>query len=153
MVGLRLGANLAAMAAEKRHDISAMVLWEPVVSGKTFVEELLYLSKSSPYKTSCQSGNGRHDVLGCPLTSDMMRDLEQVDLLNSWKTTADQVLVIGSELGQDGGNLNRYIDQMGETVTYRLISDSRIWLNKPHEAIVPRQTLQAIVAWISGVSS
>ena len=41
LVGVRLGAALAARAAEKRPDVDALNLWDPVVHGRRYVEELV----------------------------------------------------------------------------------------------------------------
>ena len=39
LVGLRMGALLAALAAERRADVDALVLWDPCVSGRTFLHQ------------------------------------------------------------------------------------------------------------------
>ncbi len=41
LVGLRLGTTLAALAAARREDVAALLLFEPVVSGRTYVRQLL----------------------------------------------------------------------------------------------------------------
>jgi uncharacterized protein len=41
LLGLRLGASLAAQAAESRHDISKLILWAPIVDGHRYMQELL----------------------------------------------------------------------------------------------------------------
>jgi pimeloyl-ACP methyl ester carboxylesterase len=40
MIGLRIGATLAALAASTRDDIAALVLLEPVLRGKSYVNQL-----------------------------------------------------------------------------------------------------------------
>lgn len=41
LLGLRLGATLASLAAEERSDIRALVLWAPIVDGARYMQELL----------------------------------------------------------------------------------------------------------------
>jgi exosortase A-associated hydrolase 2 len=41
LLGLRFGATLAALAAERAPDISRLILWEPLVSGPDYLQELL----------------------------------------------------------------------------------------------------------------
>jgi dienelactone hydrolase len=40
LVGLRLGTTLATLAAERREDVAALLLFEPVVSGRSYVRQL-----------------------------------------------------------------------------------------------------------------
>jgi len=40
LVGLRLGAALATLAREGRSDVGQLVLWDPVVSGRDYIDEL-----------------------------------------------------------------------------------------------------------------
>lgn len=41
LLGLRLGATEAALVADRRDDVSALVLWNPVVDGGRYMQELL----------------------------------------------------------------------------------------------------------------
>ena len=40
LVGLRLGTTLATLAAERREDVAALLLFEPVISGRNYVRQL-----------------------------------------------------------------------------------------------------------------
>ncbi|MEI6201199.1 MAG: alpha/beta hydrolase [Enhydrobacter sp.] len=40
LVGLRLGTTLAPLAAARREDVAALLLFEPVISGRTYVRQL-----------------------------------------------------------------------------------------------------------------
>jgi uncharacterized protein len=41
LLGLRLGAVAAAVAAHRRDDISRLILWNPIVDGRRYIQELL----------------------------------------------------------------------------------------------------------------
>jgi len=47
LVGLRLGATLAALVAEEESGISDLILWEPIISGQLYVRELLRINIST----------------------------------------------------------------------------------------------------------
>lgn len=47
LFGLRLGATAAALAAERRADVSRIVLWQPVVDGGRYMQELLRINLST----------------------------------------------------------------------------------------------------------
>jgi exosortase A-associated hydrolase 2 len=44
LVGLRLGASLAATAAETHGDVSCLVLWAPIVDGARYAQDLLRIN-------------------------------------------------------------------------------------------------------------
>lgn len=50
--GLRAGATLAVLAAEKRHDVAGLLLFQPVVSGRSYVRELILEADLQSGKTS-----------------------------------------------------------------------------------------------------
>lgn len=41
LLGLRFGATIAALVAERRDDIDSLVLWAPIVDGARYMQELL----------------------------------------------------------------------------------------------------------------
>lgn len=89
LVGLRLGATLAARVAERRNrEVSALVLWDPIVSGQAYVEELLEAARmrehaaERPIQRELQSGGG-YELLGFSLPDAMLRELAQLRLAPS----------------------------------------------------------------------
>lgn len=153
LLGLRLGASMAMITAADRDYIDSLVLWDPVVSGKDLVKEMMGLQspfprrKPPPYKY----GDDGYDIVGYPITLEMVKDLEQLDLLAVRPLLNKRIFVV--ETGEETGNsnLNEFLEKMGNGVHYRHIPEARIWLKEPYEAIVPQQTLQSLVAWISEV--
>jgi pimeloyl-ACP methyl ester carboxylesterase len=153
LLGLHLGASLAMIAAADRDDIDALVLWDPVVSGKDLVEEMLGLQSTFPRekKPPYRHDEDKYDVIGYPLTLEMIKDLEQLDLLRIRPLSKKRIFVV--ETGEESGNgkLNEFLKKIGYSVHYRHTPEARIWLKEPYEAIVPQQTLQTLIAWISEV--
>jgi uncharacterized protein len=47
LLGLRLGATLAAAAAEVRRDVSRLVLWSPIVEGARYAQDLLRINMTT----------------------------------------------------------------------------------------------------------
>ena len=56
LVGLRVGASLAAAVAAERKDLDRIVLWDPVVGGKAYVEKMVL------HGTGGCRGTSRRDV-------------------------------------------------------------------------------------------
>lgn len=51
LVGLRFGATLAYLFAEKHDDIGPLVLWEPIIDGGRYMQELLRINLSTQLAT------------------------------------------------------------------------------------------------------
>lgn len=88
LIGQRMGGALAAKVATKRPDVNGLVLWEPVLQGKEYIEKLrsmhaqmldLWVCKmTTPNNKECE------EILGSLLKRSMVEDIEQlsVDLSN-----------------------------------------------------------------------
>ncbi len=86
LIGLRLGGSLAAcVAARRQRDVEALVLWDPVISGRRYLQELHALEASitsaAPTQRPSETGGG-HEILGFPVTSAMTAELESFNLLS-----------------------------------------------------------------------
>ncbi len=78
LVGLRIGATLAALAAERRDDVAALVLLEPTLRGRAYlrevaVEQMVNRGRGAPV------GDGL-DSHGLRLSRETIRRIEAVDL-------------------------------------------------------------------------
>lgn len=103
LVGLRLGGTLAAKAAaRRRRDISALVLWDPVVSGSQYVEELFLAAQSRehqaerPRQRSVEEGGG-HELLGFRLPAAFAKALGNLELASVVKDLPEQCHAVVSQ--------------------------------------------------------
>jgi pimeloyl-ACP methyl ester carboxylesterase len=98
LVGLRLGATLAAqVAAKKQQQVDRLVLWDPVVCGETYLQELW---QNSDQKTPARAApHGSHEIQGYPLTDDLSKELLGADLPASLAGFPGRTLVIVSGIG------------------------------------------------------
>jgi pimeloyl-ACP methyl ester carboxylesterase len=71
LVGMRVGGALAAQVAERRRDVDRIVLWDPVMDGKSYLLEV-----GAPSTASSQGP----DVLGVVLAPEARRDMEAIRL-------------------------------------------------------------------------
>ncbi|HEY7407082.1 MAG TPA: alpha/beta hydrolase, partial [Gemmatimonadaceae bacterium] len=78
LVGLRVGASLAAAVATERKDLDRVILWDPVVGGKSYVEKMVLTEQASG--TAPHGPVGTIGIKGFPLTSRMREGLEGIDL-------------------------------------------------------------------------
>lgn len=101
LIGLRLGATLAAHAAERRDDVGAVVLWDPIVDGGRHLEELQRLQRSwlsdRPGSKTFAFQHHVDEVIGFPITSALRTELEMTVLAESAPTSPRRIVILDSE--------------------------------------------------------
>jgi pimeloyl-ACP methyl ester carboxylesterase len=82
LVGLRLGASVAALAARDRSDVDRLVLWDPVVDGEEYLRELSNpknVLHPAAWRDLAKSGEEPTcSVLGFPLTPTMRTGIRKI---------------------------------------------------------------------------
>ena len=142
LIGTRLGAPLAVEAAAGRNDIAALALWDPVVSGAVYADELI---------------NGRRlDTRGCdsldevvamvhgfPLTKRFVSDLRAVDLTHRTPAAPTRVVVSTTAAAYD--TLRRAWPGVG----YVHVPSKGNWneVDNFGSALVPQEIIRNIVEW------
>ncbi len=152
LIGLRLGGTLAMIAAAERADLESMVLWDPVVSGKGYLDGLLRLQKEMlrfrPKPSSAQEPQGYLDVLGFPLSRFLRAELEKIDLPPIAVSPAKDVLVIQSDQTAGEANLKEHFSQTETRLEYQRFDGPQIWRpTSDGSLLVPSQILHSIVRW------
>jgi uncharacterized protein len=152
VVGLRLGAALAMIAGAQRNDIDSMVLWDPVVNGKSYLDGLLSLQKEMlrfrPKPKGGQKSQAYMDVLGFPLSHLLYNELEKLNLLAITEQPAKNVLVIQSEPASRGDSLRDHLSHTQARLEYQRLETPQIWLpTVDGSLLVPGEALKSIVSW------
>jgi uncharacterized protein len=157
LVGLRLGATLAALTSLS---VSNLVLWEPVVNGKKYLDELsqIHTRKFSNllYPPSPPVRGRGGELLGFALPPKMEADIERLDLLGGISCRADQVVLMVSEERPEylslQGRLRDVASSGGAALAYYQVPDeSRS--EHDHAMILPTQAFQLMTAALSGRAS
>lgn len=106
LVGFRLGATLAAQAPLRVRDL---VLWEPVVRGSAYLQELRAahdrLFAHCLHPPTLPRQGPAHEMLGHPLPPSVEASLEALSLVPPFTCTADRVIVVASEARPPYGQL------------------------------------------------
>jgi exosortase A-associated hydrolase 2 len=87
LLGLRLGATLAAQVAEERDDVQRLILWEPILNGRSYVSQNLLrkrlraaLTNTSDTQEARRETQDGADFDGYLITSRLQTDLNALDL-------------------------------------------------------------------------
>lgn len=161
LVGLRLGGSLSMMAGTESGGIDSMVLWDPVVEGRAYIEELLEWHQDLlRYSHVKQSDNITYkrpwEILGFPVTESLIVNIENINLLAIQQKPAENMLIIETHEKAGEGRLIEHLKSMGAYVEFQHSPSPQIWKRSDRfwiedltRVAVPHQVLKSIVTWVS----
>jgi pimeloyl-ACP methyl ester carboxylesterase len=153
LVGLRLGARLAAVTSAQREDVRDLVLWDPVVIGKEYLAELDRMHRQMLIDTlraptaRMRLGNGGiQEQLGFPLPPPMRQAIEELNLVDTLPAKAERSWLIVSEERPEYRSLQASLARSGIRFEYQTVPDASEWnnLDKIEKALLPSRVMQAI---------
>ena len=155
MVGLGLGGYLALRYAMEIGGVRRVVLWDPVMDGRKYVDELraahvaLERTHGDPDR-DVGSQNGAHtELMGFEFSEILLRELSEIEPSNPLSRPADSVLVIDSGTEPDRREFAGRVQSTGAKVVYQHTPTPKLLSEDPNATFVPNQILQSIVRWVS----
>jgi pimeloyl-ACP methyl ester carboxylesterase len=97
VVGMRLGAAIAARAVAERLEVRDLVLWEPAVNGRAHLQELRRIQAHQHSFFRYPPPVGNDEIIGYPLPPALRASIEELDLLSLASCRAERVLLFASE--------------------------------------------------------
>lgn len=147
-IGLRLGAMLAAQAALEQ-PLDSLLLWAPVVKGRSYVRETKALSlTSSGNLPRSAATTGEIESAGFVLTEQTVRDLSCLDLLQGRPLCRRALILSRDDTPQDTHLLEHYKAHGIET-TQVAVPGYADMMAEPHFCKVPSTAINTIVDWLS----
>jgi len=154
-VGLRLGATLALLAGQDRKDVDSVVLWDPVVFGSAYLDELRathleYMAQELGDDFNPASASTTSEALGFPLSDALVTGLKATDLTTIAACSARNAALIVSQPTEAYQHLRDRLASLGVEIAYQEIVAER-WNSDEamNAALVPNGLLQAIVARVA----
>jgi len=155
LVGLRVGATLAAQVAASRDDVDSTVLWMPSMTGAAWVGEMAKLHKLYlrivPQIDPPEPGG--EELLGSFASTTTIAALGRIDLFELPRRPAPQVLVVEEGTLRDGERLRERLTALGAEVGWSRQPAQKFLLMVPHRATLPAESLDAIVNWLRPLPS
>lgn len=155
LVGLRLGATLAALEAAADGSVTALALWDPCVNGKAFLREQQALTAlsigpgRSSGKTDQRAEPGPVELLGWVLGPGERSELEGLSLDGLEPPTSRCLVLFRDDRplplalrSWDGAAGVEWAAALGQGELTDVL---------PHEAKVPTQSLAIIASWFDRV--
>ncbi len=149
VVGLRLGALLAAQVAAEREDVAAFVAIAPPPSGRAFVREFKAFQATSSPVGRADASAGHLEAGGHVLTASTREALAGLDPAGLVRPPAPRMLVI------DRGDLasapvwTSGFAALGAVVDHERHDGFAEMMLDPHLGQVPQAMLAATLAWLA----
>jgi len=84
LLGQRFGGTLAGMAAQRRTDVNSVVLWEPVIKGQGYLDQLRAMHAEMldlwVCKMTTQDDNQAEEILGSRFSRALLNQIEALEL-------------------------------------------------------------------------
>lgn len=153
LLGLRLGGLIAASTAARQSDVSHLILWDPIVDGSAYLEELLGVARerSQPYGDPAADGSGVLGVMGFPVTEMLRGELQTARFPRDGAEHLRGGLVMNSEDTVARRALAERLSSAGKPVEFRHEPVQGRWdeVDNWGSAMIPQAAIQSIVGWLA----
>lgn len=143
VIGLRLGASLAVRIATEI-PVADLVLWAPVVKGRTYVREMKAVSAMD------QDPDGPGNAIvaeGIVISEQTAQELGDIDLLG-FRPQCGRALIVDRDDLPSGTKLLDHLGQIGIETQYIAAPGYSAMMVEPYRNKVPHQAIAEIVAWL-----
>jgi uncharacterized protein len=156
VIGLRLGAALAALATAGGLEVDTLVLWEPIVSGRTYLDELTEIHKRkiarALYPPPLESQSEQPELLGFPFPRRMRAGIEGIDLRRTLPT-ATRIRLMVSEERTEPKELHVRLRDAARQAEYTYLPEGRdAQREKLEAALLSDVMLRAIAGLFAGAT-
>ena len=152
LVGLRLGATLAAQVAADCVEVDSLVLYAPVFDGAELLREWQVAHQSFYASHShLSTPEVSTEVLGFPLSAGLRAELDQSFIPESTYRSVKRVVILIDQAEANTALLDQWVEsftRQGIEVTVEVGDDMAIWRREPMEAIVPIKVIRRIARWV-----
>lgn len=154
IIGIRLGATLAAQVAAKMNNVENLILYAPVTNAnKLLAEWQKEQAKHDSLVNRNKQTDSQLEVLGFPLTKSFCSELENLTELTAPGTSLRNVLILTDNESDtedsDIKQMAKTLGSQGATVTVIPADADAIWRQDVDTAMVPFKLLRRMVSWLN----
>jgi pimeloyl-ACP methyl ester carboxylesterase len=149
LIGVRIGATLAAQVAAARGGVDSVVWWAPCPTGRAFVRELRAagIFRAHGARPGVLADDDL-ETMGTLYTAQTLQQLSLLDAKPGAVLPARRALFIGRDDLPGAGPLPAAYRAAGIDTTFVEWPGYAAMMAEPHEVDVPRETLDGIVGWL-----
>ncbi|TNC82668.1 MAG: hypothetical protein C9356_01980 [Oleiphilus sp.] len=153
LVGLRMGALLAAEAIKRHPDelnADRLVLWDPVLSGKDYVEEIRStIGAIGPSPTNCIDQENTLHYNGFPMLATFREILNRYDLRSEIPGIRKLLHVVASETESSQALKRLWSQYASYAFALRECPGNWNFVDEFGGILLPQPVIQEIVNWIT----
>ncbi|MGH1365048.1 MAG: serine aminopeptidase domain-containing protein [Calditrichia bacterium] len=157
LVGLRLGASVAALAAAREERFANLILWEPVISGAEYLAELTGMQQKWLKDQLAQPAADKRAIngmesIGFPVPQQLQEELRRLNLLGIKAQISGNALILARD---SYGGLKELLEgtllQKKDSAELRVQHGPAVWLREERleNTLVPKESLDTIIHWLS----
>lgn len=153
LIGIRVGAALAALVGASRYDVSSLIAVAPVVKGRAYVRELMALQMAGATRDETPTFNGQALFQSGGFAMDQAaRDaLAAVDLTKLEEQPAPRVLLLERDDMPVSDLWCKALLNQGVEVEQLVLPGYLEMMADPHHVQVPRKMVGASMYWLAQV--
>jgi alpha-beta hydrolase superfamily lysophospholipase len=160
LLGIRLGALLATLAATECNTVEALILIGPVVSGKRYVRELrtaqlagIALAGTAPADGSPEAGRNNSGALeagGFSLSAATLQSLVAADLLTATPPPVSSMLILDNDKLPSAHRWAEALTHSAVELEYRSLPGLiEMAMTAPQFAVVPHAMIETSRHWLA----
>ena len=152
IIGLRFGGTLAFLNAAERSECGLLMLWDPVLSGRDYLDFLRYqdgFRRGLVHKAPARISNSEEEELrGFILPSGTVRNISQISLLEYHHPIIPPVVVISSRIDQEMDRFAAHHRSRNAVIRREVIEDGFAWenANRFSDLIIPGPSLESLIS-------
>lgn len=151
LVGLRLGALLAATVATQRSDVGSLVVWDPIISGQKYIDELTLSiggARDEGLNSNYIGADNTIHFNGFALSRDFQKGLIDIDLENNQVPDCRSLELVSHENTHFTCLKNSW--QKNPNFEYKEVPSPNDWnyVDNIGGILLPQNILKAICDWI-----
>lgn len=132
LVGVRLGAAIAMLAAAAEPAVSGVVLWDPVVRGDDYIDSLealhsAFIHDTDRFPEAARLAAGADELVGMICPPGMRESIRHIDLTALPRIPASFVSIIASAHADETKRLQESLEAHGTTCRYEIVNERVDW--------------------------
>lgn len=134
ILGVRLGAAIATLAAAMEKEVDTLLLWDPVVDGNSYLDQLLemhsaFVTDLDRFPRGRDSGPdlSGDELVGMTCPPTMRQSIQGIDMTRIGPVDANMVYIIGTTEHSGFADMQRHLEHDNVKSEYILVDENPSW--------------------------